>query len=95
VARGQLADRTLPGEVPVHRAAGPAHQFLQLGEQRHLAQQVLRGPAAGDAAEEGAEAEGVARGIAALTGLAALGVAVGVGLAEAERHVTHASTVTA
>ena len=68
VAGGELADRALPGEVPVHRAARPAHHLLQLGEQRHLAQQVLRGAAAGDAAEQGAETERVARGVAALPG---------------------------
>ena len=62
VPGGELADRALPGEVPVHRAAGPAHQLLQLGEQRHLAQQVLRAtPPPRDAAEQRAEAERVAR----------------------------------
>ena len=60
VAGGELADRALPGEVPVDRAAGPAHQLLQLGEQRHLAQQVLGGAAPADAAEQRAQAERVA-----------------------------------
>ena len=68
VAGGELADRALPGQVPVHRAAGPAHQLLQLGEQRHLAEQVLGGAAAGDAAEQRAEAERVAGRVAARPG---------------------------
>ena len=88
----QLADRALAGEVPVDRSAGPAHQLLQLGEQRHLAEQVLGDAAAGDGAEEGAEAEGVTGGVAA-AGLPALGITVG--RPEAERQITHASTVDA
>ena len=48
--------------------------------------------AAGDAAEEGTEAEGVPAG-SSLALVPALGVAVGE--PEAERHVTHASTVDA
>jgi hypothetical protein len=97
VARGQLADRTLPGEVPVHRAAGPVHQLLQLGEQRHLAEQVLRG--AGAAAEQRAEAEGVrTRGLRTARGIPALRVValvVAIGEPEAERQVAHATTVDA
>ena len=87
----QLADRTLAGEVPVDRSAGPAHQLLELGEQRHLAQEVIGVAASADGAEEGAEAEGITGGVAA--GLPALGITVG--RPEAERQITHASTVDA
>ena len=86
----ELADRALPGEVPVDRAAGPVHQLLQLREQRHLAEHVLGGSAAGDAAEQGAEAERVGR-VRLVPVLAALGITVG--QPETEGHVTHASTV--
>ena len=50
-------------------------------------------PPPADAAEQRAEAERVAGGVAALPWLPALGVTVGE--PEAERHVTHASTVDA
>jgi hypothetical protein len=91
VPDGELADRALAGEVPVDRAARPAHQLLQLGEQRHLAQEVLGRATAGHPAEEGTETEGITRGVTPAAGLPALGVTVG--QPEAERHVTHASTV--
>ena len=94
MAGGELADRALLGEVPVDRAAGPVHQPLQLGEQRHLAQDVLGGAAAGHAAEQRTQAERVAAGRVAPAALAAVGIAVA-GEAEAERDVTHASTVDA
>jgi hypothetical protein len=99
VAGGELADGALAGEVPVDRAAGPAHQLLQLGEQRHLPQQVLRGAAAraeARAAEEGAEPErvaGVAAGVAAGFA-AALRIAIGQPEAEGDvAHVHHRSRV--
>jgi hypothetical protein len=98
VARGQLADRALPGEVPVHRAARPAHQLLQLREQRHLAQQLggitaARAHAAADRPEQRAQAEGIVR-IAALTALAPL-LGVAVGEPEAEGKIAHGPTVDA
>jgi hypothetical protein len=92
VADGELADRALPGEVPVDRAARPAHELLQLREQGHLAQHVLGVAAAGDAPEERTQAERVTAGVAPAA-VPALGVAVGG--TEAEGHVTHASTVDA
>jgi hypothetical protein len=89
---GQRADRALPREVPVDRPAGPGHQLLQLGEQRHLGEQLLRRPPAAGTAEERTEPEGVVAG--AGPGLVAtLGVAVGD--AEAEREIAHVPTVDA
>jgi hypothetical protein len=89
---GQRADRALPRQVPVDRPPGPGHQLLQLGEQRHLGEQLLRRPPAAGTAEESTEPEGVVAG--AGPGLVAtLGVAVGE--AEAEREIAHATTVAA
>ena len=74
---------------------GPPDQLISFCSSANsgiLPEQVLGGAAAGDAAEQGAEAERVTRRVA--LGLAALGIAVGE--PEAERgHVTHASTVDA
>ena len=76
---------------------GPPDQliiFCSSANSGILPEQVLRGAAAGDAAEQRAEAERVARGVAALSpGSRRSGSRSGE--PEAERHVTHASTVDA
>ena len=95
IAVGGELHRDTTGEVPVDRAARPVHELLQLGEQRHLPHQVLRGAAGADAAEERPEAERVPGRAARAAGALVPALRVAVGVAEAERHVTHGSTVDA